>query len=141
MSPSRILLAALVLAGAGCGGGGDGYGESEFVDGYNRATAPLTDLEADFGSRVPSARTFTQVADRLDDVRGRLAVLTPPDGARDELDRMLAALDASGGQVRRLAKAVRSGDPDKIDAATRRYSTAGAEMVRAEDALRAAVDG
>jgi hypothetical protein len=142
MNHSRKLILApvlaLALAGAGCGGsGGD---ENEFIDGYNTATAPLQELAGGL-SGTPSQNGLTKVADSLDDVRGELAGLEPPDGAQDELDRMLAALDANSKQVRALAKAVKSGDVDKLTAATKEYSTAGNELVAAEDALRKAVEG
>jgi hypothetical protein len=137
----KVILApvlALALAGAGCGGGGSD--ENEFIEGYNAATAPLTEL-SDGLSGNPSQNGLAEVADGLDDVRTQLAVLEPPDGAQDELDRMLAALQANSKEVRVLAKAVKSGDVDKLTAATKKYSTAGSELVAAEDALRKAVEG
>lgn len=128
---------ALALAGAGCGSGGD---DNDFVDSYNDATAPLAQLSSDL-SGSPSKDSLTKVADGLDDVGARLGALEAPDGAQDELDRMLAAIDSNSKQVRVLAKAVRSGDLDKLSAATKDYSSAGSELVAAEQALREAVGG
>jgi hypothetical protein len=141
MSHSRKLivapLVAVALAAAGCGGSG---GDGEFIEGYNQATAPLQGL-ADGLSGTPSRAGLTKVADGLDDVRTQLAVLEPPDGAQDELDRMLAALQENSRQVRALANAVGSGDVDALSAATKEYSAAGNELVAAEDDLRKAVEG
>jgi hypothetical protein len=143
MSHSRKLIlapvvVALALAGAGCGGSGD---ENTFIDGYNAATEPLTKLMTDLGSGQPSQDSLTKVADGLDDVGARLGKLEAPDGAQDELDRMLAAIKSSSEQVRALAKAVKSGDVDKLTAASEEYSSAGTELVAAEEALRNAVGG
>ena len=117
--PLRLFLApvlALALAGAGCGSGDN----NDFVDGYNQATAPLQDLSNDFGSGKQAQQRLVSVADKLDEVRSRLATLEPPDGARDELDRMLAALEANSQQVRALAQAVKTGSVDKLTAATKK---------------------
>jgi hypothetical protein len=145
MSHSRKLIlapvvVALALAGAGCGGGG-GDDENTFIDGYNAATEPLTKLTTDLGSGQPSQDSLTKVADGLDDVGARLGKLDAPDGAQDELDRMLAAIKSNSEQVRALAKAVKSGDVDKLTAASEEYSSAGTELVAAEEALRNAVGG
>ena len=142
MSHSRKLIlapviVALALAGAGCGGGD----ENTFIDGYNAATEPLTKLTTDLGSGQPSQDSLTKVADGLDDVGARLGKLEAPAGAQDELDRMLAAIKSNSEQVRALAKAVKSGDVDKLTAASEEYSSAGTELVAAEEALRNAVGG
>lgn len=137
----RVLLApvvALTLAGAGCGGD-DGQGE--FIDGYNQATAPLSQLSTDVEGSAGTQARLTKVADQLDDVQSRLARLEPPPDARDELDRMLAAIASNAKQVRALARAIKTNDVDKLTAATRRYSSAGDELVEAEQALRTAVEG
>jgi len=129
------VLLAVALAGAGCGSSD----ENGFVDGYNQATAPLRELSNDFGSGKQAQQRLENVADKLDDVQSRLARLEPPDGARDELDRMVAAIDDNSEQVRALAKAVKSGSVDRLTAATKRYSKVGDELVKAEQALRDAV--
>ena len=81
------------------------------------------------------------MADGLEDVRAKLAELEAPDGAQDELDRMLASLEANTAQVRKMAKAVKSDDIEQLTAATQEFSTKGAELVEAEQALRTAVEG
>ena len=137
--PQRLFLApalAVALALAGCGGSDN----NDFVDGYNQATAPLQNLSNDFGSGKQAQQRLVGVADKLDEVQSRLAQLEPPDGARDELDRMLAAIEQNSQQVRALAKAVKTGSVDKLTAATKKYSEAGDELVEAEQALRQAVE-
>ena len=81
------------------------------------------------------------MADGLDDVEGRLRELEPPSDAKDEYDRMLAALDENIAQVRTMAKAVKSGDVDKLTKATTEFSKKGTELVEAETALRSVVNG
>jgi hypothetical protein len=54
---------------------------------------------------------------------------------------MLASLETNTAQVRKLAKAVKSGDVEQLSAVTQSFSTEGAKLVAAEQALRAAVDG
>lgn len=140
MTHSRKLILApvlaLALAGAACGSSE----ENDFVDSYNDATAPLAQLSSDLAGS-PSKDSLGKVADGLDDVGARLAGLEAPDGAQDELDRMLAAIETNSEQVRSMAKAVRSGDVDALSAATKEYASAGSELVEAEQALREAVGG
>jgi hypothetical protein len=137
MSHSRKLflapvLVALTLAGAGCA-------KSEHIAGYEAAIAPLVRLSSEHGSGTPSANGFAQMATGFDDARARLGALESPDSAQDELDRTLAAIDASSEHVRVLADAVGSGDADRITAATREYAASGSELLEAEAALRFAV--
>jgi hypothetical protein len=127
---------ALALAGAGCGDSE----QNDFVEGYNAATAPLTELTTDL-SGSPSQDSLDRMADGLADVKTKLAALDPPDDAQDELDRMLAALDANVDQVRKLAKAVKSSDVEQLSAATQAFSAKGTDLVAAEQALRTAVEG
>lgn len=140
MTLTRMLVLApvlaIALAGAGCGSSE----ENDFIDGYNAATAPLTQLTTDL-SGTPSQDSLDKMADGLDDVRAKLAALDAPDDAQDELDAMLASLKTNTAQVRKMAKAVKSGDVDKLTAATQSFSTEGAKLVQAEEALRAAVEG
>ena len=66
------------------------------------------------------------------------------DGAGDFEDVAVEAFTYEGqvyGSLSAVAKAVKSGDVDKLTAATKEYSTAGNELVAAEDALRKAVEG
>jgi hypothetical protein len=140
MNPTRTLflapVLAVALAAAGCGGSD----QNDFVEGYNAATAPLTQLTTDL-SGTPDQQSLDKMADGLDDVRAKLGALDPPEGAQDELDAMLASLETNTAEVRKLAKAVKSGDVEKLAAATQSFSTEGTKLVAAEQALRAAVDG
>jgi hypothetical protein len=131
-----VLALALALAGAGCGNSD----ENDFIDGYNAATAPLMQLMTDV-SGSPTKDSLDQMATGLEDVKKRLAALEPPDDAQDELDGMLAAIDAGAADVRKMAKAAKAGDVDKLTAATQEFSAEGAKLVEAEEALRKAVEG
>ena len=140
MNPTRTLFLAPVLAVAIAAAGCGGSDQNDFIEGYNAATAPLTQLTTDL-SGTPDQQSLDKMADGLDDVRAKLGALDPPDGAQDELDAMLASLETNTAQVRKLGKAVKSGDVEKLTAATQSFSTEGAKLVEAEQALRAAVDG
>ncbi len=140
MTPTRMLLLAPVLAVALAGAGCGGSDQNEFIDGYNAATAPLTQLTSDL-SGTPDQDSLDKMADGLEDVQAKLGELEPPDGAQDELDAMLASLEQNTAQVRKLAKAVKSGDVEQLSAATQSFSAEGAKLVAAEQALRTAVDG
>ncbi len=141
MNPTRTLLLApvlaLALAGAGCGSGE----ENDFIEDYNAATTPLTELTTELGSGAPTQESLGKMADGLEDVKVRLAELDPPDDAQDELDRMLTALEENTAGVRKMAKAVKANDIERMTTATQEFSAKGAELVEAEQALRAAVEG
>jgi len=141
----RVLLPALAvaaLAAAGCGGGDD-----SFVEDYNAAVAPLQRLSSDLaggaalGSGAGAQRKLVAMADGFEAVEGRLRLLEPPGDARDELEGMIAALDASGERVRAMADAAETGDLGRLAAETQAFSTQGADLVRAESALRTAIGG
>jgi hypothetical protein len=140
MTNSRKLLlapvVALVVAAAGCGGSDS----NDFVESYNAATKPLTELTAGLSSGEPSADSLNQMADGLADVKTKLAALDAPEGAQDELDAMLTSIDESTAQVRTMAKAVKSQDVEQLTQATQEFSASGTELVQAEEALRAAVE-
>ena len=137
---------AVALAAAGCGGSD----ENDFIDGYNQATQPLTQLMTDLGGTTAATgaagqkqaeQQLTKLADGLEDVEGKLDALDPPSDARDEFDRMLKALDANTAQVRTMAKALGTGDVDRITAASTKFAEQGTALVEAEQALRTAVNG
>jgi hypothetical protein len=136
MGHTRKLLVApvlaLTLAGVGCG-------ESDYIAGYDAATAPLVELSSELGAGTPTASGFARMAAGFHDARVRLAALESPDSAQDELDRTLAAIDASRKQIGVLADAVGSGDAGRITAAARQYAAGGSELLEAEAALRSAV--
>jgi hypothetical protein len=140
MNPTRTLflapVLAVALAGAGCGSSES----NDFIDDYNAATTPLTQLTTDL-SGTPSEDSLTKMADGLADVKTKLGALDPPDDAQDELDALVASLDKNTAEVRKMAKAVKSKDVEQLTAATQAFSTEGAKLVQAEEALRAAVEG
>jgi hypothetical protein len=140
MNPIRTLLLVPVLAVAVAGAGCGNSESNDFIEGYNAATTPLTQLMTDL-SGAPSEKSLTKMADGLEDVKVKLGELDPPDDAQDELDALLASLDANTAEVRKMAKAVKSDDVEKLTAATQSFSTEGAKLVQAEEALRAAVEG
>jgi hypothetical protein len=127
---------AVALAGAGCGNSES----NDFVEGYNAATTPLTQLMTEL-SGTPSEKSLTRMADGLEDVKVKLGEHDPPDDAQDELDALLASLDTNTAEVRKMAKAVKADDVEKLTAASQSFSAEGAKLVQAEEALRAAVDG
>jgi ABC-type transporter Mla subunit MlaD len=133
-------LLALAIAAAGCGNSDS----NEFIEGYNDATAPLQKLTTDLGSAVGGGAganaKLTQLADGLDDVQTKLADLDPPEGAQDELDAMLKALDNTADQVREIAKSAKSGDVEALTAAATKLQTTGNELVTAENNLKTAVE-
>lgn len=137
---------ALAIAATGCGDGG----KDDFIEGYNQATQPLTQLMTDLGSassatgaagQQQAEEKLTKLADGLEDVEGKLGALEPPSDAQDEFDTMLKALDANTAQVRTMAKALGSGDVDKITAASTAFTEQGTALVAAEQALRTVVNG
>jgi hypothetical protein len=141
----RVLLPALAvaaLAAAGCGGD-----DNDFVADYNAAVAPLQRLTSDIAGGAglatgPGAqRSLVRMADGFEAVEGRLRLLEPPGDVREELDGMIAALDASGEQVRTMADAAETGNLDLLTAEAQAFSTQGAALVRAETALRTAIGG
>jgi hypothetical protein len=143
----RILVVAAVgaaLAGAGCGSDSE-----DFITDYNKATAPLATLTTDLSGGVSGGRdgtaqaerSLTRVADELDSVEGRLRALKPPSGAQDEFDALLGALRGNTTLTRQMVDTLGKGDVDGLAARTQQLADRGAALVRAEQALRAAVAG
>ncbi len=141
MTHKRTQAIAMVIAGALAAAG---CGESQtFVRDYNEATKPLLKLTANAAGADLSAsvRQFEGMAVQLDAVDTRLRGLEPPAEARDELTRLREAIAASARRVRRMASAVRERDQRRLAFEAQRWAREGAEMVRAEQALKAAVQG
>jgi len=141
MTHKRTQAIAMVIAGALAAAG---CGESQtFVRDYNEATKPLLKLTAVAAGADSSAsvRQFDGMADQLDAVDTRLRGLEPPADARDELTRLRKAIAASARRVRRMASAVRERDQRRLAREAQRWAREGAELVRAEQALKAAVQG
>src|ERR1700754_2841477 len=139
MNPTRTLLLvpalAVALAGAGCGSSED----NDFIDSYNAATAPLTELQTSLAG-APDEQSLDKMANGLEDVKGKLASLDAPDDAQDELDALVAAIDTNTAEVRNMAKAVKAKDVEQLSAAAESFSSEGQKLVQAEEALRAAVE-
>jgi hypothetical protein len=140
MTPTRKLFlvpaVAIALAAAGCGGSD----ENDFIESYNAATAPLTELTTSI-SAAPDEQSLDKMADGLDEVKGKLAALEAPDDAQDELDALVASIDANTAEVRKMAKAVKSQDVEQLTAAAESFSAQGQKLVQAEENLRKAVEG
>jgi hypothetical protein len=140
MNPTRTLLLlpalAIALAGAGCGNSDN----NDFIDSYNEATAPLTELQTSL-SGAPDELSLDKMADGLEDVKGKLANLDAPDDAQDELDALVAAIETNTAEVRKMSDAVKSKDVEELSAAAQSFSTQGQKLVEAEENLRKAVEG
>ena len=134
-------LLAVSAAVAACGGSDD----ADFVDGYNKAVAPLNTVMTDLGTTsandpAAASKSLTKVADGLDEVRTSLTELDPPSDAADEFDKMLGALDKGTDQVRDMASAAKSGDVEKLSKATADFSKTGTDLASLEQQLRSVVE-
>ena len=132
---------AVSAAVAACGGSDD----ADFVDGYNKAVAPLNTMMSDLGSTsagdpAAASKSLNQVADGLDEVKTKLAALEPPSDAKDEFDKMLGALETGTDQVRDMAAAAKSGNIEKLTKATSDFSATGTDLASLEQQLRQVVE-
>jgi ABC-type transporter Mla subunit MlaD len=133
MKLTSAAAALVLLALTGCGGS-----DSSFAEDYNRAVEPLSRLGQGMGTQ---ASEFDRLARRTEQTRDRLAKLEPPDDAREEFDSLLAQLDQVTGDVSAVARATRSKDVVRQRRAARRLVRSSNEVLRAERALRQAVEG
>jgi methyl-accepting chemotaxis protein len=146
MTPIRAAL-PLILLTLAAGGCGDGEGDSnEFREGYNAAVERLGAINSDIGqaagqSNEEIAREFRQLAERTAETRSDLSRLSPPEDARDEFDELLASLRQGIRDLRAVAKAARSSDPQAASEAARKLARTGEEISAAETALKDEVDG
>jgi hypothetical protein len=129
-SPVALLVLLVV---AGCGGGND-----SFTDDYNEAVKPLSELGANVGS---SAGEFDRLAAKTKKTRDNLADLDPPDGAQDEMDKLLTGLEGVTRDLSAVANAVREKDPAQQAEAAKQLVQSSSEVQRAETALQQAVEG
>ena len=125
-------LVVLLLA-VGCGGA-----EPSFTEDYNEAVTPIAELGDDVGTRPEN---YDHLADRTRQTRRNLARLEAPEGARDELDALLAGLDDVTSSLVGVARAARREDPVRERRAARRLERSNDEFRRAENALQRAVEG
>ena len=120
----------VLLAIAGCGGE-----DGSFTEDYNRAVRPLSQLQ-----RLDTEpREFERLAAGTRQTRHNLTELDPPDGARDELDGLIARLDEVERALVGVVRATKSRDPVRQRRAARRLVRSSDEVQRAETALRQAV--
>jgi hypothetical protein len=136
-----ITIVVAALAAGGCGE------TANFVEDYNQATRPLRTLttEVSTADGKPAdvdagVRRLNRISGRLEAVADRLGALEAPDDAKPLLRRLIVTIDASALRLRGMAKAVRRRDLRRLASERRRFARAGAEMVQAEQALKAAVE-
>ena len=137
---------AIALPAAACGGGDD---SDEFREDYNAAVENLSKVNDDIGqaggdageSNQQIANKFDEIADTAEQTRTDLAALEPPEDAKEEFDQLLAALKKGVADLRAVADAATSNDPAATAQAVSDLSESGAEITKAEAALKDAVDG
>jgi hypothetical protein len=129
---SPVALVVLLVV-AGCGGSDD-----SFTEDYNKAVEPLSELKTNLGT---SAAEFDRLANRTGQTRENLADLDPPDGAEEEMDRLLAGLDGVTRDLSAVADAVRSKDPAEQAEAAKQLVKSSERVQKAENALQQAVEG
>jgi hypothetical protein len=136
---------ALVLPVAGCGGDDS----NQFREDYNAAVENLTEINSEIGSATNGAgqsnaaiaKQLDEIADAADTARGEIADLDPPEDAKQEFDKLLAALETGVDDLRSMASAAKSGDPAQAQTAAQDLVKSGQQITAAENALRTAVDG
>ena len=94
-----VALALLaVVPAVGCGGDNS----DQFREDYNAAVDKLSKINTDIGSAAGGAgersnakiaNEFNQIADTAEQTRSDLAGLDPPEDAKEEFDKLLAALE------------------------------------------------
>ena len=134
----------LVLPVAGCATDND----DEFREDYNAAVKRLSKINTDIGSATAGnqsnaeiAADFNQIADTAERTRSDLAALEPPEDASDEFDELLGALQRGIDDLRSVATAAESDDPQQANRAVRDLARTGRAITAAENALKKAVDG
>jgi methyl-accepting chemotaxis protein len=144
---AAIFLLVAALVAAGCGGNDDSA--DEFRDDYNAAIQRLNAVNTDIqesGEELASkpgrqiAREFDRIAETAAQTRADLAELEPPEGARDEFDELLAAIEDGVANIRAVADAARKENRQQFADATRALSESGEEISAAENELKDAVE-
>lgn len=139
-----ILLA--VLPATGCGTDN----ADQFREDYNAAVNKLSKINTDIGSATGGgadesnaaiAKEFDQIADTAQQTRSDLIDLEPPEDAKEEFDELLSALEKGVGDLRAVAKAAKSNNPQRYNRAVETLAESGREITTAETALKKAVDG
>jgi hypothetical protein len=136
---------ALAVGVAGCGDD-----SNQFREDYNAAVENLTEINSEIGSATAGgagqsnaaiAKELDEIADAADTARGEIADLDPPEDAKQEFDKLLAALDTGVDDLRSMAKAAKSGDSAQAQTAAQELVKSGQQITAAENALKTAVDG
>ena len=137
---------ALALAAPVVGCGGDD--SDAFRDDYNAAVNKLSKINGEIGSvgaggqsTAAAAKKINTIADAADEARADLAGLEPPEDAQEEFDKLLAAIETGVADLRSMADAAESNDPEEAQAAAQQLAKSGQEITAAENALKTAVDG
>jgi hypothetical protein len=142
---AAITIFAIALPAAGCGSDSD-----QFREDYNAAVQKLTSVNSDIGSATGGAagrsnaavaRQFDQIADAAERTRSELAGLEPPEDAKEEFDTLLAAIGDGVDDLRAVATAAKSDNPEEASQAVQQLAQTGQEITQAENALQKAVDG
>ncbi len=143
---TAVCALALVVGVAGCGGDDS----NQFREDYNAAVENLTEINSEIGSATAGgagqsnaaiAKELDEIADAADTARGEIADLDPPEDAKQEFDKLLAALDTGVDDLRSMATAAKSGDSAKAQTAAQELVKSGQQITAAENALKTAVDG
>ena len=142
---AALALLAVVPA-VGCGSDNS----DQFREDYNAAVDKLSKINTDIGSAAGDAgeqsnakiaNEFNQIADTAEQTRSDLAGLDPPEDAKQEFDKLLAALEKGVDDLRSVAKAAKSNNPQRANQAVEDLAQSGKEITAAETALKQAVDG
>ena len=136
---------AACLAAAGCGSADD---SASFIRDYNRAQEPLRGLVAELetggaptgGDAGRFARELRTTATEFDRVRARVGKLDAPAGATDEVAEYLSALDSGADEIRRMARAVKQRDLQRLTKVTGTFKAAMLQVEQAEVSLSTAVE-
>ena len=143
---TAVCALTLVVGVAGCGGDDS----NQFREDYNAAVENLTEINSEIGSATAGgagqsnaaiAKELDEIADAADTARGEIADLDPPEDAKQEFDKLLAALDSGVDDLRSMATAAKSGDSAKAQTAAQELVKSGQQITAAENALKTAVDG
>ena len=142
-----IFLLVAALATAGCGDDDDTV--AQFRDGYNAAIERLNDVNSNIeesGEELASkpgpqiAKEFDRIAETAAQTRTDLAELDPPEGARDEFEELLTAIEDGVANIRAVADAARKENQQQFLDATQALSKSGEEISQAEAELKDAVE-
>jgi hypothetical protein len=140
------LAVAFSLSISACGESDD----NSFKEDYNAAVKPLTELNSNLDDSLGDsagksndaiAKEFEQLADKAAQTRANLAELDPPEDAKQEFDRLLAALRDGTNDLGAVADAAKGDNPTDAARAAQELVKSGTKIQEAETALQDAVDG